>query len=65
MDYLQGNTSFHTTGEKTIRLDVGILTDDTDGEFYIKGVVRQLEVRQRKTMEVPRIKLAIEEIAFQ
>lgn len=60
LDSMQADTVFSTTGKETTRKGIGILRDDTDGEFFREGVIRQLEVMQRRS-RVAKIRLTVEE----
>jgi hypothetical protein len=61
LDTLQANTVFSTTGKDTTRKGIGVLEDDTDGEHFKEGVIRQLEVLQRRS-KVSKLQITIEEV---
>lgn len=49
LDSMQADTVFSTTGKETTRKGISILRDDTDGEFYEEGVIKQLAVIQKRS----------------
>ena len=66
LDTLQGSEVFRGSGRDVTRRGLGVLQDDTDGEHFRGGVIRQLEVIQRRTApqdKIPKVRLVIEEVA--
>lgn len=61
LDSLQGNATFSGSGKETVRRGLGVLRDDTDGEHFRAGVIRQLEVLQRRSSQA-KVRLVIEEV---
>lgn len=60
LDSMQQNTTFSGSGKETVRQGVGIILDDTDGEHFREGVIKQLEVLQRRSKDY-KVRITIEE----
>lgn len=62
LDSLTPPTVFRGSGHAVTQSGLSIIIDDTDGESNNRGVIRQLESIQAKSISQYKVRLVIEEV---